>query len=123
MPFMKPLLPLSRPTILLVMHTVSCLQVADVLVELADSFVESAIRFGSQLAKHRGDDTLTVRDIRLYLDRTYNLKVDRLNLLAQLSDGTGNPSSRKGLGGRIWSFEEHQLSYRFLGNQAVYVGP
>ena len=50
-------------------------EVADLVLELADSFVESAIRFGSQLARHRGDDTLKVRDISLYLETTYKIRV------------------------------------------------
>eukprot|EP00668_Euglena_longa_P001856 GGOE01002177.1.p1 GENE.GGOE01002177.1~~GGOE01002177.1.p1 ORF type:complete len:121 (+),score=18.70 GGOE01002177.1:24-365(+) len=50
-------------------------EVADILVELADTFVESAIRFGSKLARHRGDDTLRVKDISLYLERVHGLRV------------------------------------------------
>eukprot|EP00667_Euglena_gracilis_P035132 EG_transcript_63637 len=50
-------------------------EVADILVELADTFIESAIRFGAKLARHRGDDTLRVKDISLYLERVHGLRV------------------------------------------------
>lgn len=37
------------------------------LLDIADEFIDSATNFGCRLAKHRGGDTLEVRDLQLHL--------------------------------------------------------
>ncbi|KAM0755827.1 hypothetical protein T439DRAFT_283341, partial [Meredithblackwellia eburnea MCA 4105] len=49
--------------------------VEDLLLEIADEFIDSMTRFSVQLAKHRKSDKVEVRDLALHLDRNYNMKI------------------------------------------------
>ncbi|ORZ40299.1 transcription initiation factor, partial [Catenaria anguillulae PL171] len=49
--------------------------VTDLLMELADEFIESTTRFACDLAKHRKGDTLEVRDVQLYLESHYKMRI------------------------------------------------
>jgi histone H3/H4 len=49
--------------------------VEDLLLELADEFIESVTQMGCRLAKHRRGDKLEVRDVQLHLERNWNLRV------------------------------------------------
>jgi histone H3/H4 len=51
---------------------VSCIQV---LLELADDFLENLISAGSVLAKHRGSDVLEVRDVALHMERAWDMRL------------------------------------------------
>jgi hypothetical protein len=45
------------------------------LSDLANDFVERVATFSCQIAKHRGSDTLEVKDVQLYLERSWDLRV------------------------------------------------
>ena len=46
-----------------------------ILLEIADDFIESVTTMACNLAKHRGSDTLEVKDLQLYLENTWDVKI------------------------------------------------
>ncbi|KAL9318974.1 hypothetical protein ACSQ67_015491 [Phaseolus vulgaris] len=48
-------------------------EVADILVDIAENFLESIIRSGCSLAKHRKSTTLEAKDILLHLEKNWNM--------------------------------------------------
>ncbi|KIM83322.1 hypothetical protein PILCRDRAFT_440317 [Piloderma croceum F 1598] len=50
-------------------------EVEDLLLTIADEFIDSVTNFGCRLSKHRGGDTLEVRDLQLHLERNHNIRI------------------------------------------------
>jgi len=47
--------------------------VEDVLLQIADDFIENVVTSGCQMAKHRKSSTLEVKDVQLHLQRNWNM--------------------------------------------------
>lgn len=50
-------------------------EVADILVDIAENFLESITRSGCSLAKHRKSTTLEAKDILLHLEKNWNMSL------------------------------------------------
>lgn len=48
-------------------------EVEELLMQLADDFVETAVNSASLLAKHRKASTIDVKDVQLHLERNWNM--------------------------------------------------
>lgn len=74
------------------------------LLDIADEFIDSVTNFSCRLAKHRGGDTLEVRDLQLHLERNHNIRIpgfqsDETRLSMSQTTITPVPPPTTGAGG------------------------
>jgi len=74
------------------------------LLDIADEFIDSVTNFSCRLAKHRGGDTLEVRDLQLHLERNHNIRIpgfqsDETRLSMSQTTITPAPPPTTGAGG------------------------
>jgi transcription initiation factor TFIID subunit 12 len=74
------------------------------LLDIADEFIDSVTNFSCRLAKHRGGDTLEVRDLQLHLERNHNIRIpgfqsDETRLSMSQTTITPAPPPATGTGG------------------------
>eukprot|EP00281_Chroomonas_sp_CCMP1168_P028311 CAMPEP_0206248448 /NCGR_PEP_ID=MMETSP0047_2-20121206/20377_1 /ASSEMBLY_ACC=CAM_ASM_000192 /TAXON_ID=195065 /ORGANISM="Chroomonas mesostigmatica_cf, Strain CCMP1168" /LENGTH=153 /DNA_ID=CAMNT_0053674097 /DNA_START=33 /DNA_END=491 /DNA_ORIENTATION=+ len=58
-------------------------EVEEVLLEIAEDFVENVTNFACLLAKHRNSSTLEVQDLRLHLEKNWGIKVPGYSAAAE----------------------------------------
>lgn len=76
--------------------------VEDLLLDLADEFVQNVTTFAAKLARHRHSDNLDVRDIQLPLERTWNIRIpgysiDEIRMVKKFAPNQSHQSKLNGV--------------------------
>ncbi|EPS40309.1 hypothetical protein H072_5882 [Dactylellina haptotyla CBS 200.50] len=50
-------------------------EVEESILELTDDFVDTLLTYACRMAKHRGSDTLDIRDVQMILERNWNIRI------------------------------------------------
>ncbi|KAF3926672.1 hypothetical protein ABW21_db0202096 [Orbilia brochopaga] len=50
-------------------------EVEESILELTEDFVDTLLTYACRMAKHRGSDTLDIRDIQMILERNWNIRI------------------------------------------------
>ena len=64
-----------------------------VLLQMADDFIESAVSASCQLAKHRKSGTLETKDLQVYLESSWNMTIPGFSSDDQSSTSTSKKTT------------------------------
>lgn len=70
--------------------------VEEVMLDLADEFIESVVTFACKAAKHRKSDVLGVEDVKLVLENEWSIRVMGFSDARDDHHHRGGPASRRG---------------------------
>lgn len=71
----------------------------EMLLQMADDFIESLVSSSCQVAKHRGSKSLEVRDVQLVLEKNWNMSIpgfgNNLSVLNRLKSHSATTEAHK----------------------------
>ncbi|KAN0123465.1 Transcription initiation factor TFIID subunit A domain containing protein [Russula decolorans] len=94
----------------------------ELLLDVADEFIHLVTKFGCRLARHRGGDTLEVRDLQLHVERNHNIGIPgfasdmtpiALSQAGPAPTTRSAQSTKKGAQGTQNLLRAHRLAHRW----------